>query len=192
MTATSFLRQSAIEFMADSGCYVVTVPSFALTAPTVSYQHSPPADLQVQAVVEATIIGATEPLNLADPTLVYTAINTNVNTQYPTVFISGDDNISFTVWPAPAVNCTLTYRYSLRPTETAATLPDMVYNIYAEAIVAGAKAKLLALPDKAWTNDKLAMQHQAEFRNRINRAKIYRQRAAITAGQRVSPVWFGA
>ena len=187
----SHLRQAAIEFMKDSGCYVLTVPSFSLTPPGASYAHSPPADLQVQAVVEAMIVGATEPMALADPTVKFQAVTPLMSTQYPTVFISGDDNVSFTVWPAPAVACTMIYRYSLRPTETAATIPDMVYNLYAEAIAMGAKSKLLALPEKSWSNPKLAAQYTSEFRGQINRAKIYRQRAAITAGQRVSPVWFG-
>ena len=189
---TVALRQAAIEFMKESECYVYTVSSFPLSAnSTGPYQHVPPTDLQLAGVLEAWIIGASTPMDLSNPTLEYLAVSTNTAMLYPTVFLSGDDNINFSVWPAPGANCAMTYRASLYPTQTAATIPDYVFNTWGEAISLGARERLLKLPNKAWTNEALAQAYGAQFRGLINRARISKLRAATRAGQRVTPQPFG-
>lgn len=175
------LRQAAIDFLRDSGAYVVNVPAFAYTADVSAYTHAPAADTQLSGVIEARVAGQTHSMQLGTPSIAYNARTA----LYPSVFIAGDDNINFTLWPTPTVSGTLAYRYSAYPTQTAATVPDIVVAQWADAIARGAKARILALPGKSYTNAKLASLYEQQFRATINRAKILRQRGALTAGTRV-------
>lgn len=176
------IRQAAIIFMRDTGIYKVTVPSFALVADQSAYTHSPGTDLQVGRVVEAMMSGASQPMRFGVNTLGYST----QKSLYPTVFISGDDNLGFSVWPVPSQAGTLKYRYIAVPTQTATTLPDNVVAQWADVIACGAKSRILRIPGKAYTNAKLAPDYEQQFRAGINRAKITQQRGWITGGQQVS------
>ena len=181
------LRQAAIDFLRDSGSYIVTVPAFAYTANVSAYAHAPAADIQLSGVVEALVAGQTTAMRMGTPSVAYLA----TTALYPRVFIAGDDNSTFTLWPTPTTPGTLAYRYSAYPTQSATTVPDIVVAQWADAIARGAKARILALPGKSYTNTKLSVLYEQQFRAAINRAKILRQRSALTAGTRVRFWSFG-
>ena len=52
---------------------------------------------------------------------------------------------------------------SLKPLRSATDLPDILYNDCYQTIAAGAKAKLMVMPEKPWTNPQLASVHAGIF-----------------------------
>ncbi len=52
---------------------------------------------------------------------------------------------------------------SLKPLRSATELPDILYNDWYQTIAAGAKAKLMVMPEKPWTNPKFAGLHSGVF-----------------------------
>jgi hypothetical protein len=57
-----------------------------------------------------------------------------------------------------------------KPTRTATSGPDFLYNDYYEQIAAGAKARLMAMPGKAWSNPQLAGVYASVFDAAITKA----------------------
>jgi hypothetical protein len=182
------IRQAAIRFLFDSGAYIVTAQNVAFSAGQSTYSFVPPADVQVNSVLEAKVDGAVYPLDMGVNSLAWDSSST----QTPTVFIPGDDGSSYRLWPTPTVSGTLTFRYTATPTETSTTIPDIVVLRWAAAIAKGAKATLLALPGKAFTNERLAAKYDADFRADVNRAKIARQRGFQGQPLQAQYVKFGA
>lgn len=57
----------------------------------------------------------------------------------------------------------LKFAISFKPTQDATTLDDDLYNDNLEAIAHGAKARLMAMPGKDWSNPQLSAYHKNEF-----------------------------
>jgi hypothetical protein len=63
----------------------------------------------------------------------------------------------------PVLDGTLNILASLVPSPTSSDIDQWVGDEYHEAILHGAKARLMAIPSKPWTDNALAMYHQGEF-----------------------------
>jgi hypothetical protein len=78
------------------------------------------------------------------------------------------DRVTFSVSPAPAIAGT---QYglivALMPTQTAATIPDELFDGFAEDIAAGAMARIFALPRTDWGDAKVAIEKRMYFDHRI-------------------------
>lgn len=59
---------------------------------------------------------------------------------------------AFDLWPRPAEAVSVIVTAAFAPTKTADTLPDFLYHQYAEAIAAGALARLFVIPRQPWTD----------------------------------------
>ncbi len=59
---------------------------------------------------------------------------------------------------------------SLKPLRNATALPDILYNDWYQSIAAGAKVKLMVMPEKPWTNPKAAGLHSQVFETDVNSA----------------------
>ena len=59
----------------------------------------------------------------------------------------------------------------LKPTFDAETLPDIIYDDYADGIAIGAKSRLMLMPNKKWSNLKLGAYFKGEFEKVIADAK---------------------
>jgi hypothetical protein len=183
------VRQAAIDFMRETDCYVVTTASTPYTANNAGpYTHVLPTDLQLGHIVEAYCVTTTQGLDLGEPGLNYPI----ATAMAPTAFLTSDDPTQYSLWPTPTQAGSITYRYSLYPTQTATTLPDAVVNQYGTQIATGAKAKLLRLPAKSFTNEKLADQYETAFRSAINHARVRRGRSFLAQAKRVAYQFFGA
>ena len=60
----------------------------------------------------------------------------------------------------------------LKPTRAATDLPDILYNDWSEAIESKAKAELMLMPGRKWTNPQIAMINQGKYRHGLGEAKI--------------------
>jgi hypothetical protein len=75
--------------------------------------------------------------------------------------------------PTPAAASTggLTLRVSLKPSSTATTVEDEIYDEWHEVVAHGALARLLVIPDKPWTNADEALFHAGLFEMGVLKAK---------------------
>ncbi len=86
---------------------------------------------------------------------------------------------------APAANGTLILEVALKPTQTAATLPDILFNEYKEVIAAGANARLQAMNDVPWRNLEQAAIHAGFFKDAYERANLRQAKGFGRASLRV-------
>jgi len=60
----------------------------------------------------------------------------------------------------------------LKPAMDATSLPDFLYNDWHEAITAGAKATLMLMPGKPWSNAKMGAIYNRTYLHELGKAKI--------------------
>lgn len=92
----------------------------------------------------------------------------------PVYYNGAADWSSIRIFPTPinANRQKLTLRVAYQPSLTATTLPDFLVNVYLEAILSGAKARLMLMPQKAWTNPELGGYHKGLFDAAIVQSRI--------------------
>jgi len=74
--------------------------------------------------------------------------------------------------PASAQTNTIKLRVSYGPNESAAALPDPVFNMYREDIACGAKGRLLAKPKKPWTDMSMAAEYMRAYTRAVDAASV--------------------
>lgn len=78
-------------------------------------------------------------------------------------------NETIRLYPIPDKVYTVSCRAALKPSRSATTVDDALFEDHMDAIVDGALARLLAMPER-WGNAGLAMRHQDAYRRGVNRA----------------------
>jgi hypothetical protein len=73
--------------------------------------------------------------------------------------------------PTAAAAAALTARMVLAPAHDAADVQDLIFEQWAPAVAHAAKAELMAVPGKAWSDPQLAEHHARQFRTHIVRAR---------------------
>lgn len=73
--------------------------------------------------------------------------------------------------PSQDLNAALVPRMALAPAQDAAGVEDLIFEQWAAAVAHGAKAELLMLRGKAWTEPTLAEHHARQFRLHVQRAR---------------------
>ena len=81
------------------------------------------------------------------------------------------DTIELCVEPPDSVSKALRATVALRPAREATTLPDEQFDVWYEAIAAGAKYRLMRMGNVAWRDRELAKEYQLEFYNEVRRAQ---------------------
>lgn len=71
--------------------------------------------------------------------------------------------IRFVDMPSEAKANAVTVKLALKPTNSAADFDTELYDQYADALAAGAKASLMLMPNKEWTNPELALVNAGIF-----------------------------
>lgn len=90
----------------------------------------------------------------------------------PSAFVHYAPNrIKFNRIPNATIVGGLVARVALKPTRTATTVEDVLYNDWRECIEHGALERLFRIPKKAWSDINLAAYHGKHFSFHINKAK---------------------
>ena len=74
---------------------------------------------------------------------------------------------------------------SLKPLPTVTALPDFIFEDYYQAIAAGAKAKLMVMPGKEWTNPEYANLHSEVFQTGVRGAMRKAFRKTMPTDKRI-------
>jgi hypothetical protein len=80
-------------------------------------------------------------------------------------YLPDTETIGLTWRPTEAVTDGLRIKAVLQPDQTATTVPDFLFNDWANEIRDGALAEIYAIPGKEWTNLDMATYHRGLYRN---------------------------
>jgi len=78
-------------------------------------------------------------------------------------YTADDTAVVITVSPAGVADEDVNFAFALKPTQDAQNVPKNVYRDNLSAIASGAKARLLAMPGKSWSNPQLSAYYKDEF-----------------------------
>lgn len=76
-----------------------------------------------------------------------------------------------TLYPKPTADGTLATFAALQPSEVATGVPDDIARLFRDTIIAGAKARLMLDPEKAWSNPSQAAIEMAVFQQGVGSAQ---------------------
>ncbi|MGD9171152.1 MAG: hypothetical protein PVI97_13975 [Candidatus Thiodiazotropha sp.] len=85
----------------------------------------------------------------------------------------------------------LEVRQVLMVTDDATEIDDDFFDLYHDAVTAGAKARLLAIPKKPWANLALSGTFRDQFEQEMATARVRAEKGNVKRSLRVSPVRFG-
>jgi hypothetical protein len=172
-TVDFHVRQSAIEFCRRSQAWREELP-ITVVPNTDTYVLPIPTDAVLSMLQDFDVLDADG--NSVDQ---YHVVNTNRgrkltrdNRWTAYVYLS-DDGLSITVQPVPdSTDSQLVPYVSLKPTQAAVTLPDLLRDQYAATIAAGALAGLLSMPKTAWHDVGLAAATLMQFLSDCGAASV--------------------
>lgn len=175
--ARQALVDSAIEFCEETGVALQISAPQATVAGQGTYTLVAPTD-QAVAMTKRVWYGTTSLAPIAttnvDAVLAYVAAaGGQTPTQgTPTVFYEVSPGV-IGVYPVPDTSASnmISAQFTAKPTREATSLEDVLFNDWAEAIVAGARKRLHAIPAQPFTDDVKVVECERQFRYYVNRAK---------------------
>lgn len=171
--AANQLRLAAQEFCQKTKCLVQTQDPVITTATDTVYDFNLPRNVSLVQLISATVDGQTvHNLNTDNPGMMRNCIRA-VNTK------------QFELIPAQAAGIPVITTCSVKPSKVATGVDDWLWEQYAEQISLGARARLMTLKDKPYTDAQLGIVNGTRFEEAIGQAKIDAARAHSKAPIRV-------
>lgn len=111
----------------------------------------------------------------------------------PTYYNASIDYRTIRIFPIPlgANRQTLTMRVAYAPEMAATTIPDELAIKFWDALIGGAKSRLMVMPGKSWSNAALAVYNRRLFDDGILKAKIAALHDRVEGSLSVRPHPFG-
>jgi hypothetical protein len=196
VTAQEALVDTAIEFCEKTQIVQQTLAPISTVINTLSYTVTGPTDQVVAMPVGVWF--KTVPL---EPVPVHEIENVQAfNPDLPDTDLFTGIPICF-VWTAPATIAlypipdeseadVVTVRASLKPSRTATTLADVLFDDWCDALVHGTLARLHMFKDQPWASADRALLHAREFRGYVQRARIEQSKGRVRTSMRVVPMRF--
>ena len=187
--ARQALLDSAIEFCEETNLVRVTTDPQYTTGAAVYEVDVPPS--QKVALTQRAWYGKRELMpamsSMVSNVDAYTLVTADPH-QVPHSFLESAPG-EITLFPAPGALATelLTFRAVTKPSRTATQVADVLFEDWAEAIVAGALKRLHSIPDTAFFSDSHAARRAAEFQLGINRARAEAQRGRVRGSITTAP-----
>ena len=184
------IKSTIIEFCEKSLILQTDHDPVTAVSGTIDYDLEPPKDRLVVRVMKAWYKG--QELEEMAPDDIDTPSVYNQNSGYhvhradPLQFFQKDAR-TFSVYPIPneTVRQSITLRVALKPTRSATTIDDLIYEEYAETIGSGAISRLALSPGKPYSNPQLANAHHALFHAGLNVARDRAQNGYVRASRHV-------
>lgn len=86
-------------------------------------------------------------------------------------YVTREDTESLTLVRVPTTVKAVVIKAALKPTQTATTVDDLLYNDWHELIAIGALARIYKIPNKVWSDNQTALMNAGLFENGIMEAK---------------------
>ena len=108
----------------------------------------------------------------------------------PVYFNAAQDWTSYRIFPIPegANKVQMTLRVAYAPDQFASVLPRFLADRWLDEITAGAKARLMSMPSKPWSNAAMAAFNQRLYDDGALEAKIFMAHDKVLGNVRVKPV----
>jgi hypothetical protein len=187
-----YVRDAAIEACERTLSWRYEQPALRLVPGAYDYAYSAPTDAEVHAFITVTVNGRRlEPVTLEhlhdiQPKWPEATTDERSEPRYITQF----DSDNFVVAPVPddAASYDLKMIVALKPLRTATKMDKTVLDELENVIMHGALQHLLVLPDKDWSDTKLATYHAKQFSFQISerraRTNLGAARASMTVEMR--------
>lgn len=190
-TATLALREAATEFCARSQCWKQEIPLTSVAGVS-DYLVPFPAGSVGSMLVSLSVLSSdgipVDTYDVVDPAYGRDMMR---NQSCGAFAFLGDDALTLYVLPAPDVAGLQVLPYfSLKPSSTAASIPDFLFEQYRGGIVSGALARLLKQPKAAWADGNAAAVEQANFIDRVGSASSRAGRGAARGRSRARGFFF--
>lgn len=185
------LRSSLIEFCEKSLVVQRDLDPVTVVAGTMDYDLEPPTDQRVTKLLrvwyKGTELVPKEPDSITKPE-VYNRLfsGADTNGSEPRTFLQKDDT-TFSIYPLPIETSAnaITIRAALKPTRSALTFEDVLFEDYAETIANGAKYRLLGMAGKPWMNGPSAAAALSMFNSAVNAARLRANKGSTRADLQV-------
>lgn len=165
------IKRTVIEFCAGSWIWRAFQDPVTVKAGVNTYDLEPDTGADVSTVLAAELDGL--PLKPRDlPTL--NAEIPRWRTVSGTIkYFTQLDTESLILAPLPDVTVTngLTITLALQPSQASTGFPGWIYSQYIYALVDGAVARLMTMPNKGWTDVATGLDRRAKFENAIGNAR---------------------
>lgn len=148
-TMSQALLDSAIAFCEDSLVQREMLDSFSTEIGTASYEMDPPAQQKVARVLDVVVDGV-KLKNIPQDV----AVGIQKVSGQPTGYYTTRSGYTFEVvlYPVPDKVCTVSVLAALKPSRTATQLDDDLFERWVEPIVAGAIARITAIPNQPFSD----------------------------------------
>lgn len=165
------LRDSAIEFCANSMIWIVINDSISVTAGEPTYEIEVPIGASLVQIKSIKLSGELlSPLSVDQLDINFPHWKTKQG--QPKHYSQVDDDEFFLVpVPEATINNALDVVLAVQPSRNSTYFPNWINNRYQDGIVAGAKARLMRKQNTAWHNPQQAMAYQYEFDQSVVSAK---------------------
>ncbi len=171
-TAAFWLREAVIAFCERTEAWRTQVSVNVNAAGYADITTSLPVDSSLVSMLGVTCDGTQlEAMSESDLDAEYYGWRTGALTGAPSMFSQTTfDNI--VIIPATGATQAVDVILTLKPQIDAATIPDFIVNHFKETVMMGAKARLLAIPNKPWTDLNLSIALQEQFNQACSKAKF--------------------
>jgi len=190
ISAIQAIRNTVIDFCEKSCVVQVDLDLVTLVAGEGNYDLDPPPNRLVTKVMK--LFYKNKELPPMGPDYVPSAAFYNPDVSgadsrsEPTTW-SQKDTTTFSVFPIPKAKevDAITIRAAIKPTRSSSSCDDVIFEDYAEYIGAGAKARLMISPNKAYTNPNLVATQNQFYMQGVNVARQRATRGHTRANLRV-------
>lgn len=164
VTMDTYLASTAADFFARTHVWRAAIDNIIIVPNVSEYDLS--GDAVIEDIISASI--DTDAFEQTDVRLIPQKDRTR--TGKPQKFWMVEDTI-ISVWPIPEERHTVKLTAVLKPSRTATSVPDWIYETWADALVDGAVARLAHIPNKEWTSFDLYAFHKSRYERAIHNAK---------------------
>ena len=168
------IAAAAGDFCTKTRVWDEILAPFALVDGQNQYPMVAPADSRVLSIGDVWAASRElTPATMGELTLVLPNWQTAQSSQ-PIYYNAARDWSAITVYPMPqgAQGATLTFRAHYAPKVTATTLPDFLADRFHDALMAGAKHRLMAQVNVPWSNPQMAAYHNGVYDLAVASARI--------------------
>jgi hypothetical protein len=188
---THEIRNTVIDFCKRSLVLQRDHDPITVVKGTIDYDFEPPTGYLVVRVMKAWVEGReidpVAPDYIQDPIFYNQSYAGAVKTLSSPLIYTQKDERSVSIYPFPdkTISLGLTMRVALKPTVASTTCENFILEDYAEVIAHGALFRLMASPNKPYTEPTLAAAQSQMFESGLNLARQSAARGHVRANQQV-------
>lgn len=187
VVATHYARQAAINFCEQTSYWRsdITITTVAAQSSYTSADYTVPTDAVLSEVFDGTV-DETGIVKIKTPgQLTQLNYNWRNETGTPAYVLRTDSQNTLRLVGTPTSVQTVLLPAAWKPTQTATTVGDDVFNDFHEALAWGTLARLLAMPKKPWSDVSFATMNLGLFNDAIIEAKRRVENAFVQAKRQV-------